>query len=265
MKTKLISKEKDYFGFYEETEYLPLGFDTFNSKEKLRILFLNLSNNLSKASFIFNKYEQILLSKYPLKEAFRYKINKFMPYGLLKHPKHKYYVFNLCKNSTIIINNYINKKSEPYKPSSVTLTLAKIISYTYSNTSMSVLHDKQLLFHKFVLSKVRNLHKTKTIKDLGNAINVEDKKNYNLKIYTSWKHIEDSKLDIDKELNCAIKSIKNDEFHQIYLAYPKHQTFKKLISIKIEELKDIKYTITVIPFSLRSILRKLNISSKDKI
>ena len=165
--------------------------------------------------------------------------------------------FKLCIDSTKIINNYLNpniKKSILISNKNL-LPVAKLISYCYINNKMQLLIDKHLLFHEFVLKKIKKLHKDKVVKDLGDAISIKSKDFYGIKIYTSWKDIEVKKPNIKDELEDAIKSIKKGEFYQVYLAYPKNSEFTKQIPVFVDELKNKEYQIKAIPYSLRSTIK----------
>lgn len=247
--------KENFLGFCDDNEFLPKDFDTFNSKQRLRHLFLSLNNNISKCSFIFTKYEQRALSKYPLKQAFIYKINSLLPISYVKTHSIKHLHFDLCTTSTLIINNYFHNKKQLIIKSKPKLAAAKVISYAFSNNSMQVLIDKQVLFHEFVLKKIKQLHRDKEVLDLGDAISIKSKGVCAIKIFTSWKNIEVKKTNINKELDDAVKCIKEGEFNQVYLAYPKDEDFNKHIPIYVDELKNKEYKIKVIPYSLRSILR----------
>lgn len=245
-------------GFDGSNEFLPKDFDEFNSIRRLRQLFLNLSNNIFKYSCHFSKYEQNQLSNYPLKNAFLYKIDSLLPISFIKiKKKEKNFSFKLCINSTKIINNYLNPKTKDsiFISNGKLLPLAKLISICYTNNKMQLLIDKHLLFHEFVLKKIKKLHSDKTVIDLGDSICIKSKDFIGLKIYTSWKDIEVKKPNIKDELEDAIKSIKKGEYYQIYLAYPKNDDFKKQIPVYVDELKNEEYQIKAIPYSLRSTLK----------
>lgn len=246
----------DFLGFDNNKELLPNDFDTFNSKFRLRQLFLNLSNNVLKSICNFSKYEQRKLSLFPLKTAFEYKINNLLPISCIRTHQVKK-SFNFCINSTLIINNYLNKNSNHsfFVTSKTLLPAAKLISHCYINNNMQLLIDKHLLFHEFVLNKVSKLHHDKEVVDLGDSISIKAKDVCNLKIYTSWKNIKVKKPNIKDELEDAIKCIKKGEFNQVYLAYPKDNEFKRQIPIFVDELKNKEYQIKAIPYSLRSIIR----------
>ena len=245
-------------GFDKDKEFLPKDFDEFNSVRRLRQLFLNLSNNIFRHSCRFSKYEQNRLSNYPLKSAFLYKINSLLPNSFIRiKNKEKSLSFRLCINSTKIINNYLNPntKKNVFISNKNLLPVAKLISHCFINNRMQLLIDKHLLFHEFVLKKLRKLHSDKTVIDLGDSICIKSKDFVGLKIYTSWKDIEVKKPNIKDELENAIKSIKKGEYFQIYLAYPKNSEFTKQIPVFVDELKNKEYQIKAIPYSLRSTIK----------
>ena len=248
----------NFIGFDENKEFLPNDFDNFNSIIKLRQLFLNLSNNILKCSCQFSKYEQKELANQTLINAFRYKIKSLMPYSFIKvSNKQTKNSFKLCINSTKIINNYLNsslKKSILISNKNL-LPVAKLISYCYINNKMQLLIDKHLLFHEFVLKKIKKLHSDKIVEDFGDSISIKSKDFYGIKIYTSWKDIEVKKPNIKDELENAIKSIKKGEYYQVYLAYPKNSEFTKQIPVFVDELKNKEYQIKAIPYSLRSTIK----------
>ncbi len=248
---------KNLIGFSQEKEFLPKDFDEFNSQVRLRQLFLNLSNNILEKYCNFSKYEQRKLSTKPLQNAFIYKIKEMLPLSYIKTNKAINTSFNLCVRSTKVINNYLNQnnKSSIFMANNNLIPIAKLIALCFTNNKMQILIDKHLLFHEFVLKKIRKLHANKTVIDLGNSICIKSKDFFGIKIYTSWKDIEVKKPNIQEELKNAIKSIKKGEYYQIYLAYPKNDEFKKQIPVYVNELKNKEYQIKAIPYSLRSIIK----------
>ncbi len=257
MQTVKEEMHNTLIGFDGEYEFLPRNFDTFDSKKKLRHLFLYMSSIILKDCLCFNKYEQDFLSDYTLEQAFSYKIHKELNQNIFTKKQVKNFVFYFCKNSTILINDYLNqKKSEIiFTSKKYNVRIAKLISTCYKSSKLSLCIDRDLLFHEFVLDKLRKVHKNKEISDLGYAISMKSQNFHGIKIYTSWKNIKIDKPDIKEELKDAIKSIKKDEFHQIFLAYPKHYTFTKHIPVYVDELKNKEYQIKIIPYSLRSIIK----------
>lgn len=249
--------ENNLIGFLENKEFLPKDFDEFNSTNRLRQLFLSLSNNILKSYCYFSKYEQKKLSNHSLENAFKYKIKNLLPISFIKTNKTIGKNFKICISSTIIINNYLNptNKKTIFISNKQLLPIAKLISICFINNKMQLLIDKHLLFHEFVLKKIKKLHSDKIVIDLGDSICIKSKDFVGLKIYTSWKDIEVKKPNIKDELESAIKSIKKGEYYQIYLAYPKNNEFTKQIPVYVDELKNEEYQIKAIPYSLRSIIK----------
>lgn len=247
--------KNDFLGFIGNTEFLPKDFDQFTSTKRLRQLFLVLSNNILKDACTFSKYEQRKLSNYSLEKAFTHKINMMLPNSFVFIHK-KSSSFNFCKDSTLIINAFKNGKNLFISTANKKLlNVARLISYCYTNNQMQILLDKDLLFHEFVYQKVKRLHKNKEVKDLGNAISIKGKDVDALKIYTSWKDIKTNQPNIKEEVEYAIKSIKNENYAQVYLVYPKANDFKRHIPVYVDELKNENYVIKAIPYSLRSTIR----------
>ncbi len=244
-------------GFDGNKELLPKDFDTFDSEFRLRQLFLHLSNFALNSIYHFSKYEQKNLARVPLKNAFVSKIRSLLPqYKLQIFTKNKH--FNLCVNSTRIINNYHNPKmnNQIIVNSKKLIPAAKLISHYFINNKLQLLIDKNLLFHEFVLEKLKKLHKDKEVLDLGDCISIKQKNICALKIYTSWKNIQKNHPNIENEVNHAIKAIKKGDVNQVYLIYPKDNDFTRHIPVYVDELKYKTYQIKAIPYSLRSIIRK---------
>ena len=86
--------ENNLIGFMQDKEYLPKDFDEFNSLNRLRQLFLNLSNNILKSYCHFTKYEQRRLSTISLERAFSYKIKNMLPISFIKVQKIPKMIFN---------------------------------------------------------------------------------------------------------------------------------------------------------------------------
>lgn len=243
-------------GFNDQKEILPNFFDEFDSKIKLRKMFLSLSSKVVGDLYHFSSYELETLTKYPLKEVFEYKIQSMLPVSKVKTYEQPT-SFNFDRDSTIVINNYVNKEKKTVLfHTQKLLPLARLIAFCFTNNKMQLIFDINLLFHQFVYNKVKNLHKDKRIIDSGDSICIMQYPQSPIKIYTSWKSIDEKNLNIKDELNNAIECIKQSEFKQVYLVYPKAKNFKRHIPVKVEELEDRHYGIKVIPYSLRSTLRK---------
>lgn len=244
-------------GFSSNNETLPYGFGEFTNDIKLRQVFLGLIEPMIKDNIKFTKYEILKLSKYSLKDIFTKKIKQNLPISYIKpYVKAKSFKFNY--KSTLIINNYILKENKNIIFSSNDLLgIAKIISLCFINNKLQLHFDANYLFHQFVYKRICSKNHDKFVIDSGDSISILGANCEPLKIYTSWKDVSLDNLNIKKELTNAIESIKQSEFKKIYLIFPKAKEFKKHIPIKVTELKDNSYDIKIVPYSLRSTIRKL--------
>lgn len=252
-----IDCNNDLVGFSQNTEWLPKNFDTFTCDISLRKLFLSLSNNILKDFCYFSKKEKEFLSKRPLKDAFEYKIKSLLPISFIK----PYYIpksFKIDIISTKVIIDYLGQKktNQIFVTNKNMLNVAKLITNCYINGQMQLLLDINLLFHEFVYKKISNLHKNKTVTDEGDAITITADDISPVKIYPFWKDIDKNNLNINREINTAIKCVKNSKYSSVYLVYPKTNNFNKHIPVQVDILKDMEYRIKAIPYSLRSTLRK---------
>lgn len=253
----VVGLKNELIGFAYNKESLPYGFDKFTSKKKLRQLFLCLIQPMIKDSFSFSKYEMLNLCNFKLETVFIDKIKKELPISFIKcYKKPKKFFIDI--KSTKVINNYLLKENKNliYSNNEL-LPLAKIISLCFVNNKMQLLFDVNLLFHQFVYNKIYKKNRDKLVIDSGNSISIMGSNCEPLKIYTSWRAINSDNLDIKHELDFAVESIKQSEFKNIYLVFPKAKNFKKHIPIKVNELQENSYNIKVVPYSLRSTIRNL--------
>lgn len=247
-----------YLGFIEDSEFLGTSFDIFLNKKTLRMMFLQMCNNVLEKECNFSKYEIQLLSNYSLKNAFFFKIKKELNFSCVFNDNKISKNFKLDLNSTLIINSFLNNGPIIFKNTidKNLLPAAKIIKKCFVRKTFQMLIDKDLLFHEFVLNKIRILHKDKEVKDLGDSIFLKKKNHCGLKIYTAWKMIKKMNADeIKKELTQAVDTIKEKNCYQVYLVYPKNKKFKKHMKVFTNKLEGEEYLIKAIPYSLRSVLR----------
>lgn len=250
--------EFNKIGFINEIEFLPNFFDHFNSKQAMRQLFLNLINCMIPDNCRFNKYEQKYFAKYNLNIAFKSKVKSLRPFSnvfITKPQQAK--SFKLCKNSTLIINSFDSiLASRSLVSNSNLVPIANFINFSFNKNKFELLIDKDFLFHEFIIKKLKKIHPDKMIIDEGNCVSIVKDKKVVLKLYNSWKTIDKKKPNIKTELDNAIKDINKKPKNDIYLIYPKNKNFDKHIELKVVGIKDNKYKIKIIPYSLRSILRQ---------
>lgn len=248
---------ENFVGFSGSSEFLPQNFDTFDSKEKLRHMFLSLSSNILKDVCTFSTYEKKLLSSFSLNKIFEMKIKSMLPTSMILTYKQAK-SFKVDPTSTKIVNNYLNKENKRVFLISDAnlLNIAKLINRCFTNNYMQLLFCRDMLFHEFVFQKISKLHKDKKVLDEGESISIISENNTPLKIFTSWKNLDSKKLNITSDIKKAIKCIKKSEFKQVYLVYPKNDNFKKHIPVVSNQIKE-DYRIKAIPYSLRSTLKNI--------
>ena len=255
MRTNLHNFNK--IGFINNSEFLPDFFDQFDSKTKVRQLFLNLINSILHKNCMFNKYEQKTFSKYDLNNIFKLKARNLDPTSFIFSNTKKKEYFKFCKNSTIIINNYKNKSlCKTVMSNSNLVPLANFLNTTFTGNNFELLIDKDYLFNEFIIKKIKRIHPDKMIIDEGNSLSIIKDKKTLLKIYNAWRNIDKNNLDIKQELNKAIKDINNKCEFDVYIIYPKNENFEKHIQIELNTYEDMEYKIKAIPYSFRSILRQ---------
>ncbi len=256
MKNNILDLDK--IGFIDNKEFLPNFFDEFNTKNRMRQLFLNLVNCMIPKNCRFEKYEQKTYSNYDLKSVFLAKLHKLKPVSnVFIYKTNKIYKFNFCKNSTLVINNYNKGKFINIMVSNSDLIpYANFLTYAFKKNKLELLVQKDYLFHEFITKKLKKIHPDKTIINQGKSLCIIKNNEIVLKIYNSWKNIDKSKLNIKNELDHALNEISDNYDKDIYLIYPKNKNFNKHIELKINAIKDKKNKIKLIPYSLRSVLRQ---------
>lgn len=261
MKNNILEFSK--IGFADEFEFLPNYFDLFNTKEKMRQLFLNLINSLIPVNCQFTKEEQIRYSNFSLNKVFKTKISTLKPISNIHvFDKKNSFKFRFCLNSTKIINNfYENKKIKNLVSNHNLVPLATFINFSYVNTRIELMIDKDFLFNEFIIRKLKKIHPDKMIIDEGKCISIVKNKKIISKIYSSWKNINIKNIDVSNEINHIKKvsttlDFKDLEDVNIYFIYPKNKNFNKHIELKINGLVNFNNKIKLVPYSLRSILRQ---------
>ncbi|XPV69707.1 MAG: hypothetical protein ACNI25_03850 [Halarcobacter sp.] len=123
----------------------------------------------------------------------------------------------------------------------------------YSSTK-----DYQQSFFDFVYEKISRDTKNRDVINNFDSIDIAPFDSLPVRVIPVNKEIDIKNLNISKEIEKAKDIILNDNFSQIYLVYPKHDNFTKHIQVKVKELDACseEYIIKVIPYSLKSILRK---------
>ncbi|NVJ53236.1 MAG: hypothetical protein HWD90_06050 [Campylobacteraceae bacterium] len=248
------------FGFNSKNEYLP-SFDKFQSSINQRLMFLKLFNQQVNCSLKFSKKEMSLCKNNSLFELFINKI--FINLQCSSNYSSK---INIDIEKTVLINKFLKKvrlrtETIPLKYSIFTKKINNLKKSTDLLTLLlendfSFFLDGNSCFKKFVSNKIVNSSHNREVTVSDDCIDIiSHEQLFQTKIFTFWEFINSKKLDIDKHINKAVKCIKESDFKQVYLVYPKNDDFCKHVSVRCNDIKSSEYNIKLIPYSMRSTLR----------
>lgn len=246
-------------GFVKDIEYLA-SFDKFGDSKSQRRLFLEFFNTQVEKSLKFSKSEVCVLSKMPLKDIFVSKICSML--GIVAVPystKPKDLIPNL--KFDVGMNTFLADVSIPkiYIKNSINSKNALKLINLIGGKMLDFRLDAGDAFRQYILNKLLKDQKTRFIEHTHNSISIIPTHEEPLMIYPFWEMVGKSKPLIDEHIKKAVDCIKQSDFKQVYLVYPKNENFEKHIEVKIREFEEniscSGYTVKVIPYSLRSILR----------
>jgi hypothetical protein len=246
-------------GFVKDIEYLA-SFDKFGDSKSQRRLFLEFFNTQVDKSLKFSKSEVCVLSKMPLKDIFVSKICSML--GIVAVPystKPKDLIPNL--KFDVEMNTFLADVSIPkiYIKNSMNSRNALKLINLIGGKMLDFRLDAGDAFRQYILNKLLKDQKTRFIEHTHNSISIIPTHEEPLMIYPFWEMVGKSKPLIDEHIKKAVDCIKESDFKQVYLVYPKNENFEKHIEVKIREFEEniscSGYTVKVIPYSLRSILR----------
>jgi len=243
------------FGFCEQDEFLP-SFDLFNSVEKRRLMFFKFYNMKVSCKEKFTQKELSFVKNEPIFSIFRKKIFSLLP---KKFASSK--IFKLDIMQTNLINNFIkkaNKKISYIKLDEKSdIKLAVKIIKNFEGDEFKLFLNGEDVFQRFVGKKIKDFKVDRKVEVLDDEITIYPENSSATKVYPYWQFLDKDNLQgISSHVNRAINCIKSDECKQVYLVYPRHENFDRHISIKVKELEMYEnYSIKLIPYSLRSILK----------
>lgn len=243
------------FGFSIFDEFLP-SFDLFNSVERQRLMFLKFYNMKVPCKERFTKEELSLVKYETIFSIFRKKIFSLLP------KKSSYSkIFNADVYKTNLINNFL--KNTNTQVSYIKLNdlenigLAIKLIENFEGEDFRFFLNGKDVFQRFVSKKIKDFKVDRKVKILDDEITIYPEGKNITKVYPYWQFLDKDNLQgITSHINRAINCIKTNECKQVYLVYPRHENFDKHISIKVEGLEIYEnYSIKLIPYSLRSILK----------
>ncbi|WP_419770213.1 MAG: hypothetical protein ACNI3C_00015 [Candidatus Marinarcus sp.] len=250
-------------GFCKTEEYLP-QFDHFKDNFSKRRLFLEFFNNQVCKELQFSKHEIEEYQKLNLCDVFIHKIvSLFDANSVPFYSKVSLDKKNIEHFFSSDIQKLLNMKHDKSakirnteKNSDVALKLFAMVD----GINLTLKVDAQLSFEQFIMKKLLKDQKTRYIQKECDCINIISSKEHDIKIFPYWKFFDDEKeCVVDEHISKAVQCIKESEYKNVYLVYPKNDNFNKHLQVKIPEFEQNKeaeaYGIKIIPYSLRSILR----------
>lgn len=246
-------------GFIQDIEYLA-NFDKFGDSKSQRRLFLEFYNTQVDKKLKFSKSEICVLSNMPLKDIFVSKICSMLgivsvPYSTTRGVVVQNLKFDIGINTFLADINIpkiymIGTHDSKNALKLITLIGGKMLDFRL---------DAGDAFRRYIVNKLLKDQKTRFIEHTHNSISIIPTQEEPLMIYPFWEMIGKSAPLIDEHIKKAVDCIKESDFKQVYIVYPKNEHFEKHIEVKIREFEDniscSGYTVKVIPYSLRSILR----------
>lgn len=248
------------WGFDKKNEFLS-NLDIFDDKTKQRRIFYNFFNNQINNCLHFNKYEINKWINSPLNEVFIMKIKllygvNFIPFSYDNvNTTNVFQPFCASVQKLLNLSNYFG--ISPLTTIEPNIKKANNLFAMIGKDNISFMLNAQYAFEEFIVDKLSKIHKEEEILQYKDSIDLIVENNEKIKILPYWQMILPSEYNINEHISKAVDCIKNSSFKHVYLVYPKNKKFTKHIEIKVSEL-DVcgEYKIKIIPYSLRSILRK---------
>ncbi len=253
----------DKLGFNKECEFLP-SFDKFQSDVNKRKMFLKLFNQEVSSLLKFSKEELCCCvhSKSSLYDIFINKVVKNLQFdSYSRSPLHFVDVHRTNKfNSFFKKIRKIKDRNYPHfsilnSYDEANFEKAEALIDMLQDSDFSFYLDSQKMFKNFVSNKILKTNRDRKVEVHQDSIDI-DSHMQKTKIYTFWQFLDSNDLNIDEHIQKAVECIKNTEFNQVYLVYPKNENFNRHIKINCDnQLTNKEYEIKLIPYSLRSTLR----------
>jgi|GEM_PF-979785 hypothetical protein len=262
IETPLVANEYTGFmlGFDKQREFLP-NIDVFDNLKAQRKLFYDFFNNQVDISLRFGQKEVRSWSATYLNDAFWMKIA--LLYGVVFIPmQYK------KPNDTAYFapfDTHIQKMLRLKKPKNIVPVCS--IKQDFQNGRKLVMMvggerlyfalNGQYAFEQFIMEQLGKIHYDREIIQERGFIDVIPAAQTKVRLLSYWQMFRPSHTSINEHIAEAVQCIKETSLRQIYIVYPKNREFKKHINVKVPGLESCgEYRIKIVPYSLRSILRK---------
>jgi hypothetical protein len=252
----------EFTGFLQDKddkviEYLPHN-EQMKSLDQRRALFFNMYNFYMEKDLRFTKDEY--LGKSNILTVFKKKIEELLkPCYFTQRSR----AFKIDIASTKIIHAY-QKGSAITVLQNPKLKVAKLINLIYRQGSYSLLLDIDDMFLNLVYERIKKVNRESKVV-LGDKEIIIYDKNPDASptlVIPFYKSIQKSNMredsTVNKNINLAMKHLKEEKILQIFLVFPKSIGFSKHIDLKFHndiKLKDDQYRVKMIPYSFSFCIR----------
>jgi hypothetical protein len=232
-------------------EYLPHSEQMKNLYQR-RVLFFNMYNLYMEKDLRFTKDEY--LGNDNILRVFKKKIEKLLKEAYFAQ---KSRTFKIDIASTKIIHAY-------QKGSSITilhnpkLKVAKLINLIYRQGSYSLLLDVDDMFLNLVYERIKKVNRENKVVlgDKEIIIYDENPEASPTLVIPFYKSLQKANIKEDstvsKNINIAMKYLREGKILQIFLVFPKSNAFSKHMDIKFSndiKLQEDEYRVKMIPYS----------------
>lgn len=247
-------------GFDKYNEFLA-NIDIFDDIVAQRKLFYDFFNNQVDISLHFSQKEIDKWSCASLCDVFHMKIIQLLGINFIplkfntpsQNSSFKPYIGSLQK----LLHRRFSRNIAPILTIRENIKAGKKLAIMVGGYKLYFLLNAQYAFEQFIVEQLSKIHNDEYIVQDSNSIDVIPNDHSKIRIFSHWQMLHPGKRHIDEHIAQAVECIKATSFRQIYIVYPKSRTFTKHIEVKVSELDSCgEYRIKIVPYSLRSILRK---------
>ncbi len=233
-----------FFGFFlkssEVQEQVPTIFRKLSSCDRNRIFVTQFNAAVSDELKINTK---TLTKNQSLVDVFTDKIR-----DLIEDKS-----FFTCKISSKLINAFLQGKTCNLKPNFTRVPshpAAKLIQMIWCKENRGLYFESSWLFCNYVFEKISRCHFDKKITYKDDLIVVSKDGEDLIAVMPCFKYVSvDSPHLADEEIKKAYKILSRKNVRKFYIAFPKHDGFKRHIVVKYGE-KDTNPKLTLIPYAI---------------
>jgi|GEM_PF-1711856 len=240
-----------------------------------RAVFFSLYNFYMPKSLRFTRHE--IDTKKNIYQNFIHKITEAFPQSFIRpHQKPKNFIVDVV--GTSIINSftpYLHQSKIRFLTKNIPhtqprfyakephLPLAKLISVIYKAGRRCLSLDLDGAFSNLVYERIKNVNKDKNVVFLEESIWIEQEHQSTF-ILPYFKEFDLKNLHQYEEIKIAQEKIQQKKPTLIYLVYPKSETFKKHLELKLPltNKNEDEYKVKLIPYSFSFCLKTNNKGKK---